>query len=69
MVVTEENRSNGRKPSRSATSSTTNPMRNDQVERLAPSHLSHGTARRATSGVPTPDGAPASSTAFHFSLC
>jgi hypothetical protein len=68
MVVTEENRSNGRKPYRSAASYTTNPTRNDQAERLATSRLRHGTAQRATSDVPTPDGAPASNTAFGFSL-
>jgi hypothetical protein len=69
MVVTEENRSNERKPYRSATSSTTNPMRHDQVERQVTSRLIHGTAQRAISGVPTPDGAPASSSAFGISPC
>ena len=68
MVVTEENRSNGRKPYRSGTSFTTNPMRSDQVERLATGRMNHGTAQRVTSDVPTPDGKPASSTAFGLSV-
>lgn len=63
MVVTEENGSNRRNPYRSAISSTTNLMRNDQVVRMAPSRLTNGTARRATSDVPTQDVAPASTNA------
>jgi hypothetical protein len=42
-------------------------MSNDQVERLATSRLSHK-AHRATSDVLTPDGKPASSTAFSLSV-
>jgi hypothetical protein len=43
-------------------------MSNDQVERLSTSRLSHDTAQRATSDVLTPDGKPASSTAFGLSV-